>query len=359
MQEVEFAMQLSPVERAGTSDSALYAEALADAKIGYDLGYCAGWMIEHHFSDYYPTPNPLMFLSHIATLCPGFGLGTSVMVLPWYNPLRLAEDIAMLQLLSKGPLHIGMGRGTAKFEYDALSIPMEEARDRFQECWDIVRTALKGEPFTYDGRFHKIEKPITLRPQLGARRPNFYGAVSSPSSAAIMASLGLAPLSLLNYSHEVLAGIIADWKKVSVAQGGSDNAVLPLMTQVYIADSDEEARAQAKHYLPIYYQVQVDHYDSENDIWKDMPSYQETGKMMNRLKLYTNPDNLDPQIDLNLIGTPETIRKRLEALVDLGFNHFIIRNGTPGVPRSVRHSMMQRFAKEIMPHFKTKKQQAA
>jgi alkanesulfonate monooxygenase SsuD/methylene tetrahydromethanopterin reductase-like flavin-dependent oxidoreductase (luciferase family) len=236
---------------------------------------------------------------------------------------------------------------------------MDEARERFHECWEIMRIALKGEPFTYEGRFHKVEKPITLRPHLGERRPNFYGAVSSPSSGSIMAKQGLAPLSLLNYSHDILAGILADWKRINRENGGGvEHTTFPLMTNVYIADTDEEARAEAKRYLPIYYQVQVDHYDSEKDVWKDMPSYQETGKMMNRLKLYTNPDNLDPQINLNPIGTPETVRRRLQALVDIGFNHFIIRNGTPGVPRTVRHSMMQRFAKEVMPHFHTKQQAA-
>jgi hypothetical protein len=82
-----------------------------------------------------------------------------------------------------------------------------------------------------------------------------------------------------------------------------------------------------------------------------MPSYQETGNMMTRLKLHTNPDNLDPRIDLNPIGFQETVRRRLRALVDIGLNHSIIRNGTPGVPRPVRHSMMQGFAREVMPHF--------
>ena len=60
-------------------------------------------MVEHHFSDYYPTPNPLMFLSHIAAACPGLGLGTAVMVLPWYDPVRFAEDVAMLATLSRRP----------------------------------------------------------------------------------------------------------------------------------------------------------------------------------------------------------------------------------------------------------------
>jgi len=358
-QAVEFACQLAPVAEPGTTDHDLYAEALADARLGHALGYSTGWVIEHHFSDYYPTPNPLLLLAHVAAQCPGFGLGTAVLVLPWYNPLRLAEDIAMLQLLSSGPLHLGIGRGTAKFEYDALGIPMEEARERFHECWDIIRTALAGGKFTYDGKYNKIEVPIELRPHLGDRRPRFYGAVSSPSSSSIMAREGISPMTMLNFPHEVLGGIISDWKgEVQRTGGDAANAVYPIMTQTYIADTDDQARAQAQQFLPYYYQVQVDHYDSEADVWKDMPSYQETGKLMRQLKHYTVPENLGSQLELNLIGTPKTIIERLEKLIGLGYNHFIIRNGTPGVPRSVRHTMMRRFAAEVMPHFQSGRQVA-
>lgn len=349
---VEFGCQLSPVAPPETPDHLLYEEALSDAKIGHHLGYSTGWVIEHHFSDYYPVPNPLVFLSHVAALCPGLGLGTCVMVLPWYNPLRFAEDVSMLQLMSKGPLHIAMGRGTAKGEYDAFGLDMEKARDQFAEAWDIIKLALQGEPFTYEGKFTQVRHPIRLRPRLNDRRPNFYGAVSSPSSSTIMAKLGLPPMSLLNYPDNVLQGIIKDWQATSSAQGGPTDVGFPLMTHCYIADTDEEARAQAKKYLPYYYEVQVQHYDSENDVWKDMPSYRETGEMMRRLKHYTIPDNLEPQLAINLIGTPQTVIKRLENLIGMGFNHFVIRNGTPGVPRDVRHGMMQRFAAEVMPHFK-------
>ena len=153
-------------------------------------------MVEHHFSDYYPQPNPLLFLSHIAAACPGLGLGTSVMVLPWYDPVRFAEDVAMLQTLSDGELHIGMGRGTAKSEYDAFGIGMETARDRFRETWEFTRKALQGGPVTHAGHYANWTTPTVLRPALQGRMPNFYGAIGSLESAAIMADLGLPPLCL-------------------------------------------------------------------------------------------------------------------------------------------------------------------
>src|SRR3977135_741727 len=111
--EAGFGVQIGAVDADGATDHAMYGEAVGDSRLAQALGFDAVWLVEHHFSDYYPTPNPLMFLSHIAAACPGLGLGTAVMVLPWYDPLRLAEDVAMLATLSQGELHIGMGRGTA------------------------------------------------------------------------------------------------------------------------------------------------------------------------------------------------------------------------------------------------------
>jgi alkanesulfonate monooxygenase SsuD/methylene tetrahydromethanopterin reductase-like flavin-dependent oxidoreductase (luciferase family) len=205
--EARFAYQIGAVGEAGLSDRQLYREAIADAELLHRLRYDAAWMVEHHFSDYYPQPNPLLFLSHIAAACPGLGLGTAVMVLPWYDPLRFAEDLAMLQTLTDGELHIGMGRGTAKSEYDAFGIPMETARDRFRECWELTRRAMEGGPITYAGHYAALPEPTVLRPAFD-RWPNFYGAIGSLESAAIMARLGLPPLCLSSFPDHLLKRIL-------------------------------------------------------------------------------------------------------------------------------------------------------
>ena len=77
-------------------------------------------------------------MAHIAAKFPDLSLGTSVLVLPWYHPLRLAEEIAMLNSLTRGTLHLGIGRGTAKMEYDAYNVDMNEGRARFAEVFRIV-----------------------------------------------------------------------------------------------------------------------------------------------------------------------------------------------------------------------------
>ena len=80
--DVRFAVQIGAVDAEGASDAQMYREAIGDAVYAQQAGFDAVWMVEHHFSDYYPTPNPLMFLSHLAAAVPGMGLGTAVMVLP-------------------------------------------------------------------------------------------------------------------------------------------------------------------------------------------------------------------------------------------------------------------------------------
>jgi alkanesulfonate monooxygenase SsuD/methylene tetrahydromethanopterin reductase-like flavin-dependent oxidoreductase (luciferase family) len=164
MKDVLFGFQAAAADVAGVPDCDLYRDLIADCALGHRLGYDAAWLLEHHFSDYYPTPSPLLMMAHIAAKFPDLSLGTSVLVLPWYHPLRLAEEIAMLNSLTQGRLHLGIGRGTAKMEYDAYNIDMNEGRARFSEVFGIVEQGLAGKPFSHRGQFWNIERPIRVRP---------------------------------------------------------------------------------------------------------------------------------------------------------------------------------------------------
>jgi alkanesulfonate monooxygenase SsuD/methylene tetrahydromethanopterin reductase-like flavin-dependent oxidoreductase (luciferase family) len=211
MGDIAFGFQAAPASDVHKSDQTLYREVMDDCALGQKLGYDAAWLLEHHFSDYYPTPSPLLFMAHIAAAFPDLSLGTSVLVLPWYHPLRLAEEIAMLNGMTAGTLHLGIGRGTAKMEYDAYNVDMNEARARFAECYRIVEKGLAGEPFTHDGRFWNIERPIKLRPEPVPKKVRFYGAIGSPASAEVMGDLGVAPICLSTFPDKLLARILERW----------------------------------------------------------------------------------------------------------------------------------------------------
>ena len=212
MGDIAFGFQAAPASGVHKSDQTLYREVMDDCALGQRLGYDAAWLLEHHFSDYYPTPSPLLFMAHIAAAFPDLSLGTSVLVLPWYHPLRLAEEIAMLNSMTNGTLHLGIGRGTAKMEYDAYNVDMNEARARFAECYRIVEKGLTGKPFTHDGTFWQIRQPIRIRPEPVAKKVRFYGAIGSPASAEVMGDLGVAPICLSTFPDKLLTGILERWR---------------------------------------------------------------------------------------------------------------------------------------------------
>jgi alkanesulfonate monooxygenase SsuD/methylene tetrahydromethanopterin reductase-like flavin-dependent oxidoreductase (luciferase family) len=347
---LQFAIQIGAVAEAGSSDQRMYREAISDARHAQDIGFDAVWLVEHHFSDYYPTPNPLMFLSHLAAAVPGMDLGTAVMVLPWYDPVRFAEDVAMLQSLTTGNLHLGLGRGTAKLEYDAMRVDMSEARSRFQECWEITRLALQGKPFTYKGKHTTIERPLTVRPVLTGKQPSFYGAIGSPATAEVMGDLGLAPLCLSQFPDYMLMKILANWRTRAKANGfATEGLTLPISMKCYIGDTDEAARAEAKKYMPYFYQLQAEHYTVDSTPWKDIAGYEQFAKIFGNMKQMADPEKIDPILDRNLVGSPKTVTRQVNALRALGFNYFLVSNATAGVPLDVRQRMMRRFMEEVAP----------
>jgi alkanesulfonate monooxygenase SsuD/methylene tetrahydromethanopterin reductase-like flavin-dependent oxidoreductase (luciferase family) len=347
-----FAVQIGAVDRLGATDAEMYREAIVDAKYAQELGYDAVWVVEHHFSDYYPTPNPLMLLSHLAAACPGMGLGTAVMVLPWYDPVRFAEDVAMLATVATGPLYIGMGRGTAKLEYDALRIDMNEARERFRECWEILQLARKGEPFTYRGQFVQVDRPITIRPHFDkAREIGFFGAIGSPGSGEIMADMGLTPLSLAQFPDYMLVKILERWRRRMQERGHTvaPSAMLPVSTKCFIGDTDALAREEARGHMARFYKLQAEHYTTDSTPWGDIKGYEQFAKIFANMKLMGDPAQNDPILDRNLIGSPETVARRINELRAMGFNYLLFSNAMHGVEREVRHRMMRRFAEEVIP----------
>ena len=346
----KFAVQIGAVDRLGATDAEMYHEAVVDAQYAQKLGYDAVWLVEHHFSDYYPTPNPLMFLSHLAAAVPGMGLGTAVMVLPWYDPVRFAEDVAMLANLAKGPLYIGMGRGTAKLEYDALRIDMNEARDRFAECWKVTQRALKGEPFTYNGKYTSLDRPITVRPRVDkSRKIEFFGAIGSPGSAEIMADLGLSPLSLSQFPDYMLAKIFERWRRRMTDKGLPTDVTFPVSTKCFIGDTDQSAREEARGHLARFYKLQAEHYTTDTTPWGDIKGYEQFAKIFANMRLMGDPAQNDPILDRSLVGSPETVARRVNELRALGFNYVLFSNAMHGVEREVRHRMMRRFAEEVIP----------
>ena len=125
------------------SDGQMWEEELRLAEIAADEGFECLWSAEHHFNDYSFVPDNIQLMTHIAAKHPNIDVGTAAVILPWHNPLRVAENAAVLDLLSGGRLRLGFGRGLARREFATFGVNMDESRERFDEAAPMIVDALK------------------------------------------------------------------------------------------------------------------------------------------------------------------------------------------------------------------------
>jgi alkanesulfonate monooxygenase SsuD/methylene tetrahydromethanopterin reductase-like flavin-dependent oxidoreductase (luciferase family) len=165
----------------------------------------------------------------------------------------------------------------------------------------------------------------------------------------VMGDLGVAPICLSTFPDKLLTRILERWS--ARAGGAQRDAILPISVKMFIADTDEEARALGRRYYPPYFDLQCAHYESDADPWADIPEYQDFSRMFANLRKLTDPAELGPFMDSNLVGSPATICRRIDQLAALGFNYFMVSCATPGTPIGLRQRMMTRFAQEICPKY--------
>ena len=125
------------------SDAEVYSEELRLAEMIEPLGFDSLWSVEHHFDDYTMVPDVVQMLSYFAGRTRRIKLGTGVIVLPWHDPIRVAEQISMLDHVSNGRMILGLGRGLARIEYEGFRLDQNEGRARFVEYAELVLEALE------------------------------------------------------------------------------------------------------------------------------------------------------------------------------------------------------------------------
>src|SRR5438128_10184071 len=134
--------------QAGRSDASVVGEHLAMGDLAEPLGFDSLFALEHHFTGYAMSPAPCQLLSYYAGRTRRIQLGTAVIVLPWHDPVAIAEKIALLDVLAGGRTIFGFGRGAATVEYNGYRVNMEEARERFVEAAIVVRKGLTQHSFS-------------------------------------------------------------------------------------------------------------------------------------------------------------------------------------------------------------------
>ena len=179
----------------------VFNEVLDEIEYAEELGFDSIWLPEHHFAVYGMLGNPLTFAAAIAQRTKRMKIGTAVMVLPFQHPLRVAEDAALVDAMSGGRLLLGVGRGYQPPEFHGFGVPQSDSSAMFNESIEIIKRALSGEKFTFEGQFWNIEEPTEIFPKpIQKPHPPFYLASVTPRSLDIAARHGMSLLRAPQFS---------------------------------------------------------------------------------------------------------------------------------------------------------------
>ncbi|MEZ5263597.1 MAG: LLM class flavin-dependent oxidoreductase [Acidimicrobiales bacterium] len=244
------------------ADWQVYDEGVHLASLVEPLGFDSIWTVEHHFTPYTMVPNSLQFLTYMAGRTERVDFGTMVVVLPWHDPIRVAEEIAMLDILAGGRrLTLGFGRGAGRVEFEGFRTPMGESRDRFLESLEIVRAALSNQEFSFDGTFHQIP-PMSIRPQprsadLASR---MYCAWGSPETIPIAANAGLGALFIPQKGWEEIGQEVVTYNDLRTQRGLAAQQPI-VVCWVYCSPDPDEAWETARQYMTNYNDSALRHYE--------------------------------------------------------------------------------------------------
>ena len=336
-----------------TTDRDVYKNDLRFACMAEPLGFDSVWGVEHHFTDYTMCPDVFQFLAYMAGKTEKIQIGSMVCVLPWHDPLRVAEEISQLDHLSDGRLILGIGRGAGKVEFDGFRQSMEDSRPRFVEYAEMVLEGLEAGYCEYDGKFAQQPRvPIRPEPFKSFKGRTFAAAVS-PESVPIMAKLGVGLLIIPQKPWAHVEKEVGEYRKQFIKVHGHD-APPPIVAGWTFCDEDEgRAREMAEKYIGGYWQTVLDHYQFHGDHLKDMKGYEYYGGMSDNIARNGKQGAIDFFMELQIWGTPEQCYNRIvENANRLGSDAFSGVFSYAGMPWEMAEANMKLFAKEVMPELK-------
>lgn len=318
-----------------TEGGTYFAEALAEAVLGEELGFASVWLEEHHSIRNHYWASPLMALAGIASRTSRIELGTDIVVLPFYHPVRAAEDITMLDVISNGRVIFGAAIGYRPPEFELYGINLDERGGRYVEMLKIMRALWTQERVEFHGKYFNVVGSIEPKP---IRVPPVWLGGWGELSLKRAAQLGDAWVPGPTANLEKLLAAQAQYRECLRTNGRDPASVpTPLTREVVIADTRERAWELAEKHLLINYR---DEYGG--GVWKHplIGSADETP--VNQLEALAN--------DRFIVGNPDDCIKRIRRFQDtFGVDHLICRLYFPGMPHEHIMQELQLLAREVMP----------
>jgi alkanesulfonate monooxygenase SsuD/methylene tetrahydromethanopterin reductase-like flavin-dependent oxidoreductase (luciferase family) len=334
--------------REGTSHQAVYQETLEQIDAAEALGFDAVWLAEHHFSPYGVCSAIFSLAAHVAARTSRVRVGTAVVVLPFYNPLLVAEEAATVDLLSGGRLDFGVGRGYQRHEFDGLGVPIEESRGRFVEALEIILGAWTQPSVCYTGaHYHVPEVSVYPRPIQRPHPPVWVAASVSPETLDFAAARGFPILTSSTAGPELIQRNFGLYAEALARHGRTrDGLDLPVNRCVYVAESARAAERDPEEPM-----LWVQHVLSQVGTPARNGSYPEAYRDWAGRDARRTFDDL--RRNTAIFGTPDECVAAIQRLErDVGLTYLMCNMAFGGLEHGKVLRSMRLFAEEVMPRFR-------
>ena len=335
------------------TDQEVYRHELSMADLAEPLGFDSIWSAEHHFDHYTMSPNVAQFLTYMAGRTERVKLGSMVMVLPWHDPIRLAEDVSLLDNLSGGRVILGMGRGLGRIEFTGLRVNMGESRERFVEYAEAIIDALESGYIESDGVHYKQPR-TAIRPRpFQSFRGRTYASAVSPESSRIMARLGIGVLIIAQKPWDKAITELDTYREIYREEQGEE-APKPIIASFIACHQDEEtAREMHEKYIRGYSRSALNHYEFYNPGLADIKGYEYYGALSKNIEKHGIDAFVNFLADMQVWGTPQQCLERIVEQHKLaGTGGLIGVFSYGGMPHALAKENIRTFAEKVMPRLK-------
>ena len=321
-----------------------------------ELGFDEVWFTEHHFIDYGLSVDPSSLAAAAASRTRRVRIGLAAAILPFHHPLRLAEQMALVDIISNGRLDVGVGRGNRPAEFAGYRVPQIESRDRFEETVEILRLAWTQERFSFHGRFFDFDDVRVIPKPMQQPHPPIYQVCVSKDGIENTALRGWPMLnSVLTGPVDQLVANRDTYLATLEKTGRSAAEIAALLgrwgvsRQIYVAETDAQALAEARD-AELWYQESFRRFVVPERIEDAHPSLQPGFRAMaEKLARVTWDDLVRETL---AFGSPDTVARHLAYMRELGVGQVLCWMNFGGLPQDRIRRSMELFAREVMPAFR-------
>jgi alkanesulfonate monooxygenase SsuD/methylene tetrahydromethanopterin reductase-like flavin-dependent oxidoreductase (luciferase family) len=309
-----------------------------------EMGFDVAWFVEHHFSAFSICASPLMMAMHCAGFTKNIRLGPAVLVLPLHEPLRMIQEIGLLDIASGGRAVVGIGTGHQPHEFRSMGVPMDERYERFLESWDVLDMAWRDGRVTFQGEHLHIPETLFSAMPVGGRQPELFVATHDPRLMGRAAARGATVF--ISAGPRPSASAVAARQQVvdaAAALGVSESRVkLAVQRYVFVSEDRAVIREAAEHMV---------------HFMRRMRSLRDEYPARDGLHFHSIPFDGEPDVDTILahapVGDPETVAERLAAdVAALSPHQLSIHMTYTGLPQSTVLRSLELFGTRVLPHLR-------